>query len=99
MPTLASTDAHVCCLCRQSFSKRSDLKTHHIKLKKNKKPRCAGLKKVIPRDVWESQILPHYVADAKLPDLSGYAKVKKSPGKKTLKAKSAFSSRCCTKAV
>ena len=32
--------------------------------------RCPGLKKVIPSDVWENQILPYYKNNAPLPDSS-----------------------------
>ena len=51
----------------------------HLTVSGKKGPRCPGLKKVIPVDVWVNDILPHYVSDATLPDLSSYAS--KSPGR------------------
>ena len=56
---------------------RKVLKLHLTKTKKGGKPRCPGLKAVIPSDVWVNGILPHYKNDASLPDLSLY--MKKAP--------------------
>ena len=80
MPKLTSLEKHNCIICSQSFASRARLKDHLIKAKKNGKPRCPGLKKVIPPDVWVKDILPHYSKDVKLPDLSEYAQIyEKSP--------------------
>ena len=61
---------------------RKALKLHHTKTTKDKKPRCIGLKKSVPSDVWASVVLPYYKNDTTLPALPKYAKVKNSPGKK-----------------
>ena len=55
-----------------NFAARFSLRDHLIKLSTDKKkgPRCPGLKKVIPSDVWTDDIRPHYAAGAMLPDLS-----------------------------
>ena len=63
---------HQCPYCGYR-AKGSDLKSHFTKPKK-KGPRCAGLRVVVPIDVWNKQILPHYMSDAKFPDLSKYVK-------------------------
>ena len=60
-------------MCQQIFGARFHLKDHLIKLSKDKKPRCTGLKKVIPDDVWDEEVLPYYTNDSQMPDLSTYA--------------------------
>ena len=80
MPNLKRNGDHDCPFCQGSFP-RKHLKRHLTSAGK-KGLRCPALKEVIPSDVWANVILPHYVADAKLPDLSKYAEVKKSTGKK-----------------
>ena len=44
----------------------------HLTTAGKKGPRCTGLRKVIPVDVWSNDIVPHYVFDGKSPDLSEY---------------------------
>ena len=73
MPKLKSRDKHICFMCQQIFGARFHLKDHLIKLSKDKKPRCTGLKKVIPDDVWDEEVLPYYTNDSQMPDLSTYA--------------------------
>ena len=72
MPELRSLDAHNCILCSQSFASRARLKDHLIKAKKNGKPRCAGLKVIIPADVWKTQFLPYYTANKPVPNSSEF---------------------------
>ena len=58
MPKLKSRDKHSCFICHQIFAARFSLRDHLIKLSTDKKkgPRCPGLKKVIPSDVWTDDI-------------------------------------------
>ena len=72
MPYLKKNDDHVCPLCPYSTI-RKHMK-HHLTTAGKKGPRCPGLKKVIPSDVWKKDILPHYVSNAKLPDLDMFRK-------------------------
>ena len=72
MPKLTSRDKHICFICQQIFAARFPLKDHLIKLSKDKKPRCDGLKKVIPLEVWTNQVLPYYKSDVPLPDLGNF---------------------------
>ena len=64
-------------MCQRIFAARFPLKDHLIKLSKDKKPRCTGLKKVIPSDVWVNEILPHYAKDVPLPEISRYTNKKR----------------------
>ena len=80
MPRLKSRDKHSCFICDQIFTARFHLKDHLIKRSSDKKARCVGLKKVIPSDVWENQILQYYKNNAPLPDLSCF---KSTPLKQT----------------
>ena len=73
MPKLWKDDTHKCPFCVYS-SKRGHMKTHLTKPKKNGKPRCDGLKKIIPEDLWKEKILPHYANDAKMPNLTFFSK-------------------------
>jgi len=59
------------------LSQRNPLERDLTSLKSNGEARCEGLKKVIRCDVWNSQILPHYVADEKLPDYNAEAAKKR----------------------
>ena len=61
-------------MCHQIFAARFHLKDHLIKLSKDKKPRCPGLKTVIPSDVWTKECIPYYTMDGPKPDLSAYTK-------------------------
>ena len=74
MPLKAS-DLHQCILCPYK-SIRKDMKKHLTSVGK-KGIRCTGLKKVIPSDVWENQILQFYTNDAPRPDLNQF--MRKSP--------------------
>ena len=79
MPRLTSREKHICFMCQRPFAARFPLKDHLIKLSKDKKPRCPGLRDVVPNDVWTNQLIPYYQNDAPLPDLSSY--ILKSPGR------------------
>ena len=68
MPYLKKNDDHVCPLCPYSTI-RKHMK-HHLTTAGKKGPRCPMLKKVIPSDIWENQILQYYKNDAPPPDLS-----------------------------
>ena len=76
MPNLKSTDAHACVVCKTSLTMRKALKNHLTKTKADEKPRCPGLKKVIPGDFWTQHILPHYSENAPLPDLGNFKRGK-----------------------
>ena len=76
MPKLKSRDAHDCLVCGFSFKRRDGLRDHLSLPKASDKKRiCPMLNKVIPSDVWADTILPHYVSDSKLPDLSEFHKL------------------------
>ena len=77
MPCLKRTEAHACPFCQYS-SIRKDIKKHFISIGK-KGPRCSGLKKKIPGEVWKEKILPYYKGDQPLPDLSAFIR---RPGRK-----------------
>ena len=79
MPKLASRDKHVCCTCSKVYGDRRDFKKHLTLPALTGKPRCSGLKKVIPSDVWVKQILPYYAQDAPLPDLGNFKRGKVGP--------------------
>ena len=74
MPRLKSTDTHDCIICGVSYKRRPDLRKHLTSLTKKGKPRCPGLKVVIPSDVWTQEIIPHYCRDAPMPNLGMYQK-------------------------
>jgi len=81
MPRLRKNDVHNCPFCDYPSS-RCHMKTHLTKAKNDGKPRCSGLNKVLPNDVWDQDILPHYTSDAKFPELSEYIKVKNEKKRK-----------------
>ena len=86
MPKLRGDEQHNCPLCPY-HSQRVHLKTHLTKVKKNGNPKCPGLKKAIPSDVWNKQIVPHYTKDGPLPDLSSYERETPKPrGRKRTKS-------------
>ena len=74
MPSLKSTEDHTCFTCKHSYGMRKALKLHLTKTKKDGKPRCPGLRVVIPPDVWTQEIIPHYCRDAPMPNLGMYQK-------------------------
>ena len=76
MPTLKSNEDHKCPACMYA-ARRARLKTHLNKANNDGTPKCPGLKKVIPSDVWENQILQFYTNDAPRPDLNQF--MRKSP--------------------
>ena len=80
MSKLRKNDIHNCPFCDYP-SKRGNIKTHLTKPKKDGKPRCAGLKTLIPVAVWNEVIFPYYTNGAKLPELLEYTALKRSPGK------------------
>jgi len=57
------------------------MKRHLIKPKKDG-PRCPGLKKVIPNDVWTNKILPYYQKRKRISDIEAGAEKKKRKEKK-----------------
>ena len=77
MPTLSRKDPHQCTLCGYK-SVRSMLKDH-LTLAGKKGPRCSGLKKVIPSDIWVNDIRPYYTKNEPLPDLSKFKSGKVGP--------------------
>jgi len=80
MSNLNSTEVQECLICGNSFAMRKAIKTRVSKITKAGKPSCTALKSVMPNNVWVHKILPHYTKDcALLPDLSGYAWLKKLP--------------------
>ena len=78
MPYLKKTDKHVCPICKHA-SIRTNMKVHLATPKKIGGPRCPGLKKVIPSDVWKKDILPYYTKNAKLPDLQTFGRNDTTP--------------------
>ena len=64
-------------MCQTEVATRGNLKRHLTLLRtSDKKPRCTKLKKVMSVDVWNNEILPHYVTDAPLPQCQF---IKRSP--------------------
>ena len=63
---------------------RKALKLHLTKTKKDGKPRCPGLKKVLSTKEWDEQVLPYYTSNAEFPNLLGY-KLKSPSGKRKRK--------------
>ena len=76
MPKLTAREKHQCFICQKIISNRTNLKHHLMRPTANGDVRCNGLKRVIPSDVWNNEIIPHYVADTKLPDLDEFRKKK-----------------------
>ena len=80
MPRLKSRDTHVCLVCKTTFKRRAGLHEHlTLPRTSDKKPRCVGLKVVIPPAIWVKECLPYYKMDGDLPNLSAY--MKKSTGR------------------
>ena len=70
MPILTRKEPHQCPLCPKT-AVRSKIK-EHLTFPGKKGPRCTALKKVIPVDVWENQILQFYTNDALLTAVLGH---------------------------
>jgi len=84
MPQLSAFEKHKCLMCQKIISRRSELKKHLTLPTVNGEPRCSGLRKVIPSDIWAEQILPHFTNDTPLPELEGYILSSTGPKRKPI---------------